>query len=135
MEWNLGTAARTLWQEARGEPLAGQKAVAHVLVNRLRLGKWGQSLDEVCRSEFKGIHQFSGWNRDDPNRTAASRLPDGDPTLSALTGLIQAALSGEPDPTGGATHYYAETISAPVWTAGATLCGRFGNQLFWKNVR
>jgi len=135
VSWNLQTAARTLWQEARGEPVEGQKAVAHVIVNRLKSGKWGESLDEVCRSEFKGVHQFSGWNRTDPNRTAASRLEDGNALLASYTGLIQAALNGESDPTQGATHYYANTIPAPQWIKDATYCGKIGNQFFWKDVK
>jgi N-acetylmuramoyl-L-alanine amidase len=135
MDWNLGTAARTLWQEARGEPLEGQRAVAHVIVNRLKDGRWGHSLDEVCRSEFHGVHQFSGWNRSDPNRVAASRLSEADSELLALGAFVQAALDGEDDPTEGATHYYARSIPAPDWIKDAIFCGRFGRQLFYRGVK
>lgn len=140
MDWNLGTAARTLWQEARGEPLEGQQAVAHVLVNRLKDGRWGESLDEVCRSEFKGIFQFSGWNRNDPNRQSASRLADADPELMVLAGLITAAET-EADPTDGATHYYNPLLASPEWlisvpgTPNPIFCGRFGKQLFYRGVK
>ncbi len=134
MDWNTGTAARTLWQEARGEPLEGQIAVAHVLVNRRNDGRWGNTFSELCLSEFHGIHQFSGWNRGDLNRIKACQLSDDDPMLVHLASLIDGAES-EPDPTGGSTHYYAKSIAAPVWVAGATPCGQFGNQLFFKNVK
>lgn len=130
MDWNLGTAARTLWQEARGEPLDGQKAVAHVLVNRLKTGRWGKSLAEVCLWYL----QFSGWRDVDPNFGISCRMPDDSTALVQLAGLIEAA-QAEPDPTDGATHYYANTIKPPAWTLGATFCGKFGNQLFYKNVR
>lgn len=132
-EWNIATAARTLWQEARGEPLSGQQAVAHVLVNRVHDGRWGNTLAEVCLSEFKGIHQFSGWNRSDPNRIAACRLYEDDHVLVALVGVMQAAIAGAVDPTGGATFYYAAHMSpAPTWATDMTFCGRFGNQLFYR---
>lgn len=132
MDWNLCTAARTLFQEARGEPLDGQEAVAHVLVNRLHTGRWGHSLGEVCL----WYAQFSGWLRPphDPNFSPACRLPDTDPQLQSFAALIQAALDGKPDPTGQATHYFAKAIPAPPWTQGATFCGQFGHQLFYKSV-
>lgn len=142
MTWHIETAARTLWQEARGEPLSGQQAVAHVFWNRVRDGRWGDTLFEVCMSEYKGIHQFSGWNRSDPNRVPASRLADDDALLITLTGVVEAAETA-PDPTGGATHYERKGVEGTSWVDGdpahgipaATFCGQFGNQLFYKNVR
>lgn len=141
--FHLSVAARTLWQEARGEPLDGQKAVAHVIANRVTDGRWGRTLAEVCLSEFHGVYQFSGWARSDPNRIAAMRLPETDTLLNSLATLIYNATNGESDPTGGATHYYAARIPAPAWVAGdpardippATPCGKFGSQLFFKNVK
>lgn len=131
MDWSLGTAARTLYQEARGETLPGQQAVAHVLVNRMKDGRWGKTLGEVCLWHM----QFSGWRNVDPNFPVSCRLSDDEPVLIALASLIQEALDGAPDPTGAATHYYAISIKAPAWVAGATFCGQFGNQRFFKDVK
>lgn len=148
MDWNLSTAARTLWQEARGEPLPGQQAVAHVLFNRLKDGRWGNNLASVCLWHAG----FSGWFSPrvvhgvavrDPNFAAACALSDQDPVLLALAALIEAVMAGAIDPTGGATHYYAVGTPEPAWVKGdpangtppATFCGRFGNQLFYKSVR
>lgn len=132
MDWNLGTAARTLFQEARGEPIEGQQAVAHVIHNRLNSGKWGASLFEVCTSEYRGIYQFSGWSRTDPNRIKAARLADNDPQLLPLAAIMQSVIGGAPDFTGGASHYFAMSIPAPAWAAEMTPCGQFGHQLFFK---
>lgn len=141
---HLPFAALTLLQEASGEPLEGQQAVAHVLVNRVKDGRWGTTLGEVCSSQYKGSFQFSGWARNDPNRERAFRTSPLDPLLQALAGLVQAALDGEADPTGGATHYFAMSMpSPPAWVAGnpangtppATYCGQFGHQRFYRNVR
>lgn len=139
MDWNLGTAVRTLWQEARGEPVEGQRAVAAVLVNRLHAGRWGATLASVClwHAAFSGWfspRQHDGKPFRDPNFAAACDLADDDHALISLAGVMAAALNGE-DPTGGATHYYAKSIPAPDWVKDAVFCGRFGNQLFYKGVR
>jgi spore germination cell wall hydrolase CwlJ-like protein len=40
-----------------------------------------------------------------------------------------------PNPTGGATHYYATTMpKAPAWTSGAKQTLKLGNHVFFKNV-
>jgi len=126
MNWNLGTAARTLFQECRGEPLEGQKAVAHVLVNRLKDGRWGKSLSEVCLAH----NQFSGWRSPDPNFAPSCQLPDEAPALVALSELVQAAMGGEADPSCGAVFYYATSIPAPVWSQHMRVTAQIGHHIF-----
>ena len=137
-DWNTLTAARTLWMEARSETLAGQQAVAHVIVNRRNSGRWGDTLAMVClwnvhsKTGGQGF-QFSGWREQDPNFKAACEATDD--SLSSFVALIVAAET-EPDPTNGADHYYAPLVCAePDWVPGATPCGKFGTQLFFKNVK
>lgn len=123
-------AVRTLWAEARGEPNEGQRAVAHVLINRQKDGRWGKTLAEVCLAH----KQFSCWLQSDPNWKALLRLSDFDPVLVSVGAALSAARQ-EPDFTGGATHYYALSMpNAPIWTLGATLCGQWGHQKFYKGV-
>lgn len=140
MTWALEVAGRTLAQEARGEPLEGQQAVAYVLKNRIADGRWGKSLASVCLWRA----QFSGWYMPhDPNFAYACNLADTDPTLSHMCSVMQAALDSTTDLTNGATHYYAESIPAPAWVAGdpahgtpaAIFCGKFGHQLFYRGVK
>ena len=64
-------AARTLYGEARAEPEEGQRAVARVLVNRMRDGRWGKNLWSVCLWPF----QFSCWLPRDPNLIQIAMLP------------------------------------------------------------
>ena len=127
--WDLQVAARTLWQEARGEPLEGQQAVAHVIVNRRASGRWGSTLASVCLWHA----QFSGWNSADPNFKAACALPDDDPILQKMVTIVTAAES-DPDSTHGAQFYYAASIPEPSWVVNATFCGKFGSQIFYKDV-
>lgn len=125
-------AARTLWQEARGEPEEGQRAVAHVLVNRLRSGRWGTSLAGVCLAR----KQFSGWNDNDPNRLPSCLLADNDPALIKFGGFLADALTGEPDPTHGATHYYATSMATPpAWAIGQTPSAEIGNHRFFRGIK
>src|SRR5688572_17412765 len=71
-ESDVDAMARTLYGEARGEPEAGQIAVAWVIRNRvttdLRGDKkpdwWGEGVQGVCVNPS----QFSCWRTDDPNR-------------------------------------------------------------------
>lgn len=144
MDWNLSTAARTLWQEARNQPLEGQKAVAAVICNRLASGRWGKTLFEVCTSEYHGIYQFSGWARNDPNRVPSCHLREDDPVLLGLAALVSAALAGAPDPTGKATHYYnPQAVAEPAWVKGdaskgappGTFCCQIGAHLFYRDVK
>ncbi len=116
--------------EARSEPPEGQKAVAHVIINRKKLGRWGANYASVCLAAL----QFSCWNTVDPNRAQMARVPDDDAILSKCRDVLTEAESGG-DPTDGATHYFAASIKPPWWAKQAFFCGRFGSQLFYKNVK
>ena len=128
--WSREVAARTLWQEARGEPREGQEAVAHVLWNRVRDGRWGKTLAEVCLYPL----QFSGWNAHDPNRMAAARLADDDLILNDLRNVLTLAETAA-DHTDGALFYYNPKLAAPAWAPGKVCIGMFGNQVFLREKR
>ena len=124
-------AVRTVWMEARGEGSDGMRAVASVLANRLADGRWGANLVAVCLAPL----QFSCWNSSDPNRVAMARLADDDALLFEARQLVELALSGRDDPTDGATHYYADTMTRPPdWTAAARFTVQIGHHRFHKNV-
>lgn len=131
MDWNLQVAARTLWGECRGEPEEGQRAVAHVLWNRVRDGRWGKRLATVCLARA----QFSCWNATDPNRDQIAALADDDAALQTLSTILTAARN-EVDPTRGASHYFSVSmIQPPKWSIGATFCGQIGRHRFYKDVK
>ena len=129
--------ARTLWGEARGETLAGQIAVAWTIRNRVFDGKakswWGEGYAGVCQKPY----QFSCWNRNDPNfayLSGAKQIPFRE--LAQARIAADQVIDGKvPDPTGGATHYYATTMpKAPVWVRGATQTLKLGHHVFFKDV-
>ncbi|AJO79042.1 cell wall hydrolase [Pseudomonas sp. MRSN 12121] len=129
--------ARTLWGEARGEGLAGQIAVAWTIRNRVNDGRpkswWGEGYAGVCQAPY----QFSSWNKNDPNYpflTGAKPIPAGQ-LAQAQRAADQVMGDAVPDPTGGATHYYATTMArAPAWAAKARQTARIGQHVFFKDV-
>ena len=72
---------RTMVFEASGEPEEGKAAVAHVILNRKKLGKWGDNIKEVVTRPW----QFEPWmtrrsemekSKDDPRYRKAARIAD-----------------------------------------------------------
>lgn len=129
--------ARTLWGEARGESLAGQIAVAWTIRNRVNDGKtkswWGEGYTGVCQKPY----QFSCWNKNDPNYaylSGAKPIPFREFAQAQIA--ADQVMSGKvPDPTGGATHYYATTMQKPpIWEKGAKQTLQLGRHIFFKDV-
>lgn len=131
--FDIAIAARTLAQEARGEPPAGQNAVAWVLRNRWAARRWGLSLASVCLWHA----QFSGWYvATDPNFAYACNIAEDDPVLLAMTAIIKNVMAADriDDPTGGALFYHANNMPVPpAWAATMRFLGVFGHQSFYTD--
>ncbi len=125
-------AVRTIWGEARGEGDAGMKGVAHVLLNRLKDGRWGSTLGSVCLAPY----QFSCWNLGDPNRRLMLSLGSGSPELEPAGAAFNEARGerdGGIDPTKGATHY--KVVGTPAtWAARLAPCATIGRHEFFTGV-
>ena len=133
--------ARTIWGEARGEGRAGQVAVGWAIRNRVdmdlhndgRPDWWGEGYSGVCRAKW----QFSCWNANDPNfpyLVNQKLIPSGQYML-ARECAVAVVTGAQPDPTGGATHYYATTMAKPpAWAAKAKQTCKIGRHLFFKDV-
>jgi spore germination cell wall hydrolase CwlJ-like protein len=107
---------RTLVFEASGETEIGKVAVAHVILNRKRSGRWGHKIEDVVTSPWQfepwmtRKSEIEGLSRSDPRYVDAAEIADG-----VLAGYI-------PDPTAGATHFLNPVIvrkrrggSLPSW--------------------
>ena len=129
----LETLARTLWGEARGEPLPGIRAVAAVVLNRAmhpRVHWWGRTVVGVCRAS----QQFSCWNGDDPNLPKLLGVTDANDKFRICRKVAQDALDGKLQERNlGATHYHTKAIS-PKWAKGKVPCADVGNHLFYNNI-
>ena len=142
--------ARTLWGEARGEGTAGMQAVAHVILNRVKIAQektkvesfgtseqerkksywWGNNVIQVCQKPY----QFSCWNRSDPNFRKLQALTEKDLYFATALRIARRVLIGATDdPTGGATHYHANNIT-PYWAVGEKPSAIIGRHIFYSLV-
>lgn len=140
IEWSdLITLVRTVHGEARGEPPPGKIAVAHVVLNRWRRPGWwtrnkGDGIpDDTIAAACRDPYQFSCWLPGDPNRHVIESAPLPD-MLESLWPAVDALTGRAPDPTSGATHYYATSITPPPWAAGKTPTVIIGRHAFFANV-
>ena len=132
----IDVLARTIYGEARGEPVRGKEAVACVILNRVRRAKrrggywWGGDLIEVCHKPW----QFSCWNEDDPNLEKLLKVDAGNTVFKTCKRVARRALGGAlKDPTDGSTHYHA--IGAePPWARGREIAATIGRHVFYNNV-
>ncbi|HVO17344.1 MAG TPA: cell wall hydrolase [Alphaproteobacteria bacterium] len=129
-ERDVDVVARTLYGEARGQPLDGIVAVASVVMNRARRGAYGATPAEVCLRPW----QFSCWNARDPNRAIIERVQPGTFLFDVCRLVAALVLRGLlPDPTGGATHYHTKGV-APDWSRGKTPSAVIGDHLFFTDI-
>lgn len=129
MNWNefqKWCAALCAWREARGEGRDGLRAVLHVIANRARMQQ--RSWAEIVYARL----QFSSMTYpQDPQLTAIPRFPD--PIFEQCYEIADAIAQGQDeDLTGGATHYYADSIAAPSWAATLTRTAQVGHHIFFR---
>jgi N-acetylmuramoyl-L-alanine amidase len=129
---DLWTVAQTLYGEARGEPVEGLYAVAHVLVNRSQDHRWsGLPLGSICQQPY----QFSCWLASDPNRHKLDQVSLADAVFCRCLTVAIEVLSGQhADTTGGATHYFATSMTPPSWARGQTAVAHIGHHLFYRGI-
>ena len=124
--------AKTIYGEARGESVAGQEAIANVILNRVKMNLihpmwWGKSITEVCLKPF----QFSCWNKNDPNHDLLMQDLSDNKVYQMCLRVAKRALAGFlPDETKGATHYHTLACN-PAWAKCAVPCAQIGHHLFY----
>lgn len=129
---DINILARTVWGEARGESYEGQKAVAHVVINRWRADEGQFRKDDTIATACLRYAQFSCWNADDPN---FEEMQTTGPEARSFRAAMRAALEAldEPDPTEGARHYHTAGVS-PAWSKGRDPVIVIGSHYFFVGV-
>ena len=150
---DIDTVARTIWGEARGEPIEGQQAVASVIGNRASIAAawfahhgvphplYGDGhLASACLAHHGGVYQFSCWNQDDPNRAKLIAVTDANPAFTQCQAIARALAAGHfADHTGGATHYLDEVMTRklyghlPSWVGEMTQTAVIGSHTFFRS--
>jgi Cell Wall Hydrolase len=120
--------ARALYHEARGESYEGQVAVAQVIVNRVRMKGWP---DSICGVVNQGIERGEKCQFSYACHSAAAD-PSGelwDNARNLATDVIvgRAWLREAVD----ATHYHTVNV-APVWRVGLTPIKTIGKHVFYR---
>lgn len=133
---DIDILARTLYGEARGEGLAGQQAVANVVINRTALAhKHPHFGNGTIESACKAPWQFSCWNSNDPNVSIIENITVSDPVFAQCLQVAFDAANGLfEDNTGGATYYFAKGSPEPKWAVDKIPCASIGRHIFYKDI-
>ena len=117
-----------IYYEARSEGADGERAVAQVVLNRVRDRAFPKS---VCGVVFQGSHRSTGCQ--------FSFTCDGSMNARRNSGawdkaqmIAAAALGGEVyAPVGSATHYHADYVT-PWWASSLARVGQIGAHIFYR---
>ena len=122
---DLDCLTKNVYYEAGVEDRKGKFAVAHVTVNRLKTGYWGDSVCKVVHARA----QFS-W-------TLQKKLPKPDPQLWAESREVaHKVLTGYR--VKGLRHslfYHATYIRNPKWVDPKQAAGQIGNHIFYDGAK
>ncbi len=119
--------AQAVYYEAASETPEGQRAVAQVVLNRVRDPRFPSS---VCGVVYQGSERRTGCQFTFTCDGALARKPD--PALFARARMIAvAALSGRVEPAVGlATHYHTRQV-LPVWRTDLVKLRTIGAHIFY----
>jgi len=120
--------AAAIWYEAGAETLAGKKAVAQVVLNRVRHPAYPKS---VCGVVFQGQERTTGCQFTFTCDGAMARVP-GVEAWGQARGLARVMLNGEVfKPVGVATHYHTDWV-LPAWSAKLDKVHKEATHLFFR---
>jgi N-acetylmuramoyl-L-alanine amidase len=111
--------AENIYFESAMEPTEGKLAVAFVTMNRLKSGKFADSICGVVKQKIQNVCQFSWWCEDKPKAIATSKvLTNGDNKLyNAIRDIamfVYINYERVSDPSNGAMFYHADYVN-PRW--------------------
>lgn len=118
---DLRCLAAAVYYESKGEPLSGQLAVAHVIINRTESGRFPKSVCSVVKQagQFSFVH--------------AGALPAEPRTSSAYrtaVAVAEVAMNDDWDSSvGDALYFHARRVS-PSWRM--TRIASIGNHVFYR---
>jgi spore germination cell wall hydrolase CwlJ-like protein len=119
-----------IYYEAANEPDAGQRAVAQVIINRMRHPTYPNS---ICGVIYQGSERTTGCQFSYSCDGSMARVPARPAWLRAQRVAIQALSGSVYAPVGMATHYHA-TYVYPYWAPSLNYLGTIGAHRFysWK---
>ncbi len=117
-----------IYHEARGETVPGQFAVAEVILNRVDLPSYPNT---VCGVVHQNAHMTNACQFSYACNGRSRALTD--PAARAVTARVaQLMLDGTPrDLTDGATHFHTDEVS-PSWSRLFAQTAQIGSHLFYR---
>lgn len=121
--------ALAITYEAGQEPLAGQEAVAQVILNRVRHSAYP---DSVCAVVWQGAERRTGCQFTF-TCDGSLRRPRSAAQMAAARAVALRVLAGQsPDHVHGATHYHADYV-APYWAPSLTRVRQIARHVFYRS--
>jgi spore germination cell wall hydrolase CwlJ-like protein len=119
--------AKNIYHEAGVEPVIGKFAVAQVTLNRLRDGRWGQTICKVVYAPS----QFS-WTMYNKQRYSQPRGPLWDQSREVARSVLAEGyrVKGLED----STYYHADYIKPPLWAKSVAKIQQIGQHIFYKKT-
>lgn len=117
---DLRCLSEALYHEARGEGVAGQRAVAEVILNRVDSPRFPTSVCSVVNQ--RGQFSYKGRTSNRFSEKSAYQLAQR---------IASAALTGAPrELTGGATYFHTRAVR-PKWSRQFTRTAQIGSHIFY----
>lgn len=125
----LECVALAISYEAGLEPIAGQEAVAQVILNRVRHRSYPNS---VCGVVWQGSTRRTGCQFTFTCDGSLLR-PRSPASMAAARAVARRVLTGEsPDHVQGATHYHASYVS-PYWAPSLIRIRQIATHIFYRS--
>jgi spore germination cell wall hydrolase CwlJ-like protein len=125
---SLDCMTAAIYYEAANEPVDGQRAVAQVILNRVRHVAYPHT---VCGVVFQGWERRTGCQFSFTCDGSMARIPSRQGWVRAR-GIASAALSGLVyAPAGLSTHYHADYV-VPYWASSLMKVQTIGRHIFYR---
>jgi len=117
-----------IYHEARGEDITGQFAVAEVILNRVDISNYP---DSVCGVVHQNAHLSNACQFSYACNGRSRAMTEGQARALAAR-IAQVMLSGAPrELTDGATHFHAQSVR-PAWSRRFAQTAQIGTHLFYR---
>jgi spore germination cell wall hydrolase CwlJ-like protein len=143
LDTEIKCMAQNIYNEARGEPMAGQLAVALVTINRVKSLNFPHSVCEVVFQKTrdiktgKWIAQFS-WTRHYSTKKhhAPHDLERWEQAMTIASYVLRGGrLDNIGDITQGSMYYHAAYIHPKTWKKYYVRTTKIGNHIFYKSKK
>jgi spore germination cell wall hydrolase CwlJ-like protein len=118
----------TIYYEAATEPLDGQRAVAQVVLNRVRHPAYPNT---VCGVVFQGHERATGCQFTFTCDGAIRRTPMASIWARAKAVALEALAGKVHAPVGWATHYHTNWV-VPYWSSSLVKLANVGTHIFYR---